>query len=130
MHELTQHKAEGSVNDLVIQVVDEPGFGGANHLYRVTGLNTKSNISEVNDAAKTEIDILFQNGPIPEYGLNGLTIEALLAICGDRLQSFQLGPFACDDNANALSYIGLALNALHKRTVKRILRDVEGKHIV
>jgi hypothetical protein len=34
---------------------------------------------------------LFQNGPIAEVGVNGVTHEVLLAIVADRLRSFQKG---------------------------------------
>ena len=58
--------------------------------------------------------------------VNGVTQEALLAIVIDRLRSFQAGPFACDENGEALDYCGYALAALQKRTLARIARGVEG----
>ena len=38
-------------------------------------------------------EIRFQNGPIAEAGVNGLTHEALLAVLEDRLVGFQSGPY-------------------------------------
>ena len=70
--------------------------------------------------------IMFQNGPIKEFGVNGLTQEALLAIIIDRLRCFQSGPFACHDNEIALDYCKEALFTLQKRTRERIARGVEG----
>jgi hypothetical protein len=65
---LTEHIVENdSVNhQLTIEVLDEPGHGGASHNYEITGPN----------AMKTRIE--FQNGPIKEFGVNGLSNEALL----------------------------------------------------
>jgi hypothetical protein len=61
--------------------------------------------------------LVFQNGPVKENGegVNGLTHEVLLAILIDRLRGFQAGPYACPENALALSYIEGALAALNAR---------------
>lgn len=73
---------------------------------------------------------MFQNGPIKEFGVNGVTQESLLAIIIDRLKSFQSGPFACEANAFALSHCKSALHELQKRTRARIARGIEGTHTV
>jgi hypothetical protein len=72
--------------------------------------------------------ILFQNGPISEKGVNGITQEVLLAIVADRLRSFQAGPFACRENALALTKIEEAQHWLQQRTLSRMRRGVEGTH--
>jgi hypothetical protein len=59
--------------------------------------------------------------------LEGVTQEALLAIVMDRLQSFQRGPFACRENALALTKIEEAQHWLFSRTLARMQRGVEGK---
>ncbi|MCC6800437.1 MAG: hypothetical protein IT325_09980 [Anaerolineae bacterium] len=74
--------------------------------------------------------ILFQNGPIAEAGVNGVTHEALIAIVIDRLQAFQKGPFACRENALALTKLEEAQHWLHHRTRARMARQVEGTHEV
>lgn len=115
MREITSHIVN-PVNDLIkITVTDQPGAGGANHKYEVA----------LPDGTITEIN--FQNGPINEHGVNGLTQEALLAIVADRLQSFQAGPFASTYNAKALDHVLLAQEALLQRTRDRMARGVEGK---
>jgi|SRR5262252_4747205 len=98
---------------LTITVVDEPGAGGANHRYRI-------------DWPGDSCDVHFQEGPIKESGVNGVTQEALLAIVIDRLRSFQAGPFSCRENAIALTHCETALLWLQKRTLDRIRRGVEG----
>ena len=118
MREITSHIVEGdSANhQLKITVHDEPGAGGANHLYRISGLSTATNASDrlpaCMDHQADHATVLFQNGPIKEVGVNGVTQEALLAIIIDRLESFQKGPFACDDNGFALINCKGALQTL------------------
>ena len=56
-----------------------------------------------------------------------MTQEALIAIV-DRLRSFQAGPFACEDNEEALHHCKQALEWLQHRTRRRIARGVEGTH--
>lgn len=129
MRELSQHIVEGdSANhQLKIQVMDEPGAGGASHRYEITGFNTESNKSK-EGAASNGVVILFQNGPIKDVGVNGVTHEALLTIVIDRLVSFQEGPYACAENQVALQHAAHCLNALQLRTKARINRGVEGTH--
>ena len=115
MREITTHIVN-PVNDLIkITVTDEPGAGGANHKYEVA----------LPDGTITEIN--FQNGPIKEVGLNGITQEALLAIVIDRLRSFQAGPYPCNENALAMDLCKNALIVLQLRTRERLARGVEGQ---
>jgi hypothetical protein len=120
MREITDHKVNGLNEALQIEVLDEPGAGGACHQYRITLVNPNSSLNRI-----WEID--FQNGLILEAGFNGISGEALMAIQIDRLRSFQAGPFACRDNAIALTHLETALIWLQKRTRDRIARGVEGK---
>ena len=120
MRKVTDHIVENdSANQLDISVLDSPGAGGANHAYEISW---KGN-SEDNKAVCL---IHFQEGPIKEYGVNGITQEALLAVIIDRLRSFQSGPFSCRDNAVALTHCEEALMWLQRRTRERIKRGVEG----
>lgn len=137
MRTIDDHKVNPANDTLEITVVDEPGAGGANHAYLVRGARLYRNGS-LPDLWKTGtspemgmgIDILFQNGPIPEAGVNGLTNEVLLAIVADRLRSFQKGPYACKANACALTHIEEAQHWLQQRTIERMRRGVEGTHKV
>jgi len=117
MREITMHKANPLNDLLTILVLDEPGAGGADHEYRVSRPGSVVTCIE------------FQNGPIAEVGVNGLTHEVLLAIVIDRLQSFQAGPFACRENANALRHVEEALKWLISRTKDRMRRGVEGTSV-
>ena len=126
---VTDHIVEGDLpqNQLTIEVTDAPGSGGANHRYEITGFDPATNPSCAFEDCNLPKSILFQNGPIKEAGLNGITQEALLAIVIDRLRSFQAGPFACVSNQTALVKCKEALDALKFRTTCRLARGVEGK---
>lgn len=132
MREITDHIIINPANDkLRIEVFDAPGAGGANHRYVITGADFENNASfDSADLPMPRTTILFQNGPIPEAGVNGVTQEALLAIVADRLRSFQAGPYACRENALALTKIEEALHWLQQRTIARMRRGVEGTHTI
>jgi len=126
MRKLTGHKINPANDKLEILVTDEPGAGGANHRYEIRGFDTITNSSVQDEQAFQGLDIIFQNGPIPANGVNGITQEVLLEIIADRLRSFQAGPYACRENAIALTKIEDAQMWLHSRTLKRMQRGVEG----
>src|SRR3990167_1993541 len=131
MRKLTAHIVPGGGAELEIQVQDEPGQGGAYHKYGVYGFHSKGNPSADETCNNdTRTLILFQNGPIKEFGVNGITHEALFAIIIDRLRSFQAGPFKCLENAIALTYCEEALMWSQKRTRGQIARGVEGTNTV
>lgn len=132
MRTIDEHRINPANDTLTITVTDESGAGGANHRYEIRGMHLAGNPSAHpgeygEDAHDT---ILFQNGPIPEAGVNGLTHEVLLAIVADRLRSFQKGPFSCKANACALTHIEEAQHWLQQRTIERMRRGVEGTHTV
>lgn len=120
MRELTHHKLTGLNDALTIEVLDEPGPGNACQVYRIA--STEGTVV----SRAVCCDINFQNGPIQEAGINGVSNEALLAVLIDRMQGFQSGPFACRDNAIALTHLEEALMWLQKRTRDRLARGVEG----
>jgi len=132
--ELTGHKVNPGNDVLKVEVLDSAGSGGANHLYHITGFDSASNPSDPWTARHGESakhsTILFQNGPINEVGVNGLTHEALLAILIDRMEGFQNGPYASPDNQEALDAMRTAQTALQRRTKARMARGVEGTHTV
>ncbi len=125
---ITEHIVEGDIpqNQLTIEAIDSPGAGGASHRYDITGIDSH-NPSSSRSGAERQITILFQNGPIQEHGVNGITQEVLLAIVIDRLRSFQEGPYPCEANAQALAGCEMALHCLKERTRDRLSRGVEGK---
>ena len=122
MRKLDGHVVNPANDKIEITVTDDPGAGGANHRYDVSirDGNTKTGLVCLN----------FQNGPINEVGVNGVTHEVLLEIVADRLRSFQAGNFACKENDMALTKIEEAQMWLQSRTIKRMRRGVEGTNKV
>ncbi len=104
-----------------VEVMDEPGAGGANHNYEI--MDSRRAGSERPKALGI---INFQNGPILEAGVNGVMNEDLIAIVIDRMQGFQSGQYACRENAIALTKLEESLMWLRKRTQDREDRGVEG----
>ena len=95
--------------------LDEPGQGGACHLYAVVNKQTHE-ITSI---------ITFQNGPINEVGgVNGSFNEDLLTIVHDRLDHFSKGNYATRENALAKTDVESALLRLHQRTLDRERREV------
>ena len=123
MRTINIHKVPGkggSYNGNAVVVLDEPGQGGACHHYQIR--------HDTKDPVEGDVlcEVKFQNGPIQEFGVNGVQQEDLLAIVIDRLSAFQAGPFANKYNAEALEYAQASLKALQNRTLDRIARNVEG----
>lgn len=116
MRELTTHQVNGLNANLRVIAEDAPGPGGANHRYLI--LRASDGLAVA--------DFKFQNGPIAEAGVNGISNEALLAIVIDRLAAFQAGPFPCGENQYALRYLETGLEFLRRRTREREARQVEG----
>jgi hypothetical protein len=120
MRELHDHKVNPANDTLTVSVLDEPGQGGANHVYLIAHAHMDS------------IHLTFQDGPISVdgNGVNGITHEALLAILCDRLRGFQSGPYSCKANACALTHLEEAQHWPQQRTLERMRRGVEGTHTV
>jgi hypothetical protein len=124
MRTVTDHKLNGLNEALEINVLDEPGQAGACHVYEIDANPDAINPDAPTDAFPTRIR--FQNGPIQEAGVNGISGEALMAIVIDRLRYFQAGQYRCRENACALTHLETSLMWLQKRTRARLARGVEG----
>lgn len=127
--ELTTHKVNGLNEALQIQVLDDPGQGNACHKYLIVPPIPADQLPDTL-VCYGGYPINFQNGPIKEVGVNGISNEALLAIVRDRLEGFQSGPYACVANAIALAAVTKAMESLHSRTKERVERGVEGTHTI
>ncbi len=123
MRTLTDHKLNGLNEVLNVQVMDEPGAGGACHVYCIS---VDESQVKLKDGVTVHNTIQFQKGPILEAGVNGISQEALVAVVIDRLRSFQAGEYKCRENAVALTHFEEGLMWLQKRTRDRMARGVEG----
>jgi hypothetical protein len=119
MRKLTTIQKREKLNDVF--AVDEPGAGGANHLYV---------ISEHNNGEHEMGTIIMQNGPRNMPGsVPGVIDSDLLEIVRDRLVCFQNGPFRCRENEMTLLAVEEALMWLNRRVEDRIERAVLGTNI-
>ncbi len=121
---------QDNLNDVFI-IDEEPGNGGAYHNYLVVKHGAATEDKEAGTVLLDPNDILlqvgFQNGPRKAAdSIHGVLEGDLLEIVRNRLQSFQKGPFATEDNANALRHIEEALMWLNKRQADRKERGVLG----
>ena len=126
MRTITDHKTNACNEQLNVLAVDAAGAGGAHHHYEVSGFDATENPSRPEHQSAGYSTIVFQNGPIKECGVNGVTQEALLAILIDRMRCFNAGPYRCRENACALTHLEEALHWLHSRTRSREQQGVEG----
>lgn len=73
----------------------------------------------------------FQHGPRGDATSSpGITSLALLAVLVDHLQSFQAGPYACRENALAITALEEARGWILKRVIDRKRRNVLGQNAV
>lgn len=115
------HEVSGAMSGIeVIADARNPENGNASHNYRCSWRGA--------DGTDGYAHVHFQDGPIKEHGINGITNEIFLAMVIDRLEGFQTSPFACEENALALDYAKQCLGMLQYRTKRRIERGVEGTH--
>jgi len=131
MREILDHRVNECNEQLRVDVLDQPGPGGACHHYRIAGYDEAANPGREDPCDNAGgVHLLFQNGPIGEVGTNGITHEALLAVLIDRLRGFQAGAYACQENEQALVKLIEAQQWLQGRTRARVARGVEGSHAV
>lgn len=123
MREIHGHEVN-ECNEAIRITADErnPQNGNASHVYEISW-------TEICGNGRMK-SLRFQDGPIKEAGVNGITQEVLLAILIDRLECFQESQWACDENARALIHLQAARDNLLERTKKRLARGVEGTHTV
>ena len=120
-----------NLND--VYALDDPGPGGAHHLYEVVKHNTGRS-SEEDGTFRTRpentlLTVQMQEGPRKDPdAVHGVLDTDLLEIVRDRLAAFQSGPFACRENALALTHIEEALLWMNKRTEDRMIRRVLGTY--
>lgn len=78
------------------------------------------------------LSISWQNGPLGcgdnRKEPNGAFVETVIRAALDRLEFYQCGNFACDENDTAIRRLQYALDALESRTKDRETRAVEGTH--
>lgn len=91
----------------------------------------KSKQYTVQDARGGRMTLAFHEGTDPRVNtLNGWLLEDLVAICLDRVQDHQRGPFACRENAIVATKLEEALLWMARRRGARKARAVSGTQTV
>lgn len=65
------------------------------------------------------IRVVYQSGIPTEVGVNGCRIEDVIEVAVDKLERFQSGPLACEENAEAIRFLKLARQSLSERIQRR-----------
>lgn len=65
------------------------------------------------------IRVTWQKGLPTEVGINGCQVDDVLALAAEKLDAYQQGPLACEENGDALRAIETALKALAARRQRR-----------
>lgn len=155
---IEKHVARGVASTLTVTSVGEENRAGARNRYEITGFQPLQNpladpkrlaslnmLREGAEAGNPEMKlelarvmgqqeplvILFQHGNPGTEGVNGITMESLLAVVIDRLEGFQAGPYACEENRQAMNKIQRGLTLLQRRQLKLAglppaVEDVQG----
>lgn len=77
------------------------------------------------DDAKTRLDIQFQNGPVQEFGVNGVQLTQVLKIALARYKMLNKS-FPCRENSLVITKLQEAILWDEERTAKRTTQGVEG----
>ena len=88
----------------------------AAHHYKIIHSSSGNILGEIN----------FQEGPIKEVGVNGITESDLIHILIDRYNEFQKSEYNCIENEETIHCLVKALEIQKSRTNKRKERGVEG----
>ena len=125
MRTITTHHTNDANKAIVCEADDRnPANGNASHHYKLKVYKSKSPESPL--IRTNALD--FQDGPIGDVGVNGITNEVLYAVLIDRLEGFQSSKHANEYNERALEHTRAALANLEARTREREARGVEGTH--
>lgn len=82
-----------------------------------TPVQTRGGVGEV---LETDfIRVVFQSGFPREVGINGCRVEDVIKLAAARLNQYQNGPLACEENDQALICLTQAVNALEERLQRR-----------
>lgn len=119
MEKLDTIQTKGKLND--VYRYGEKGPGGAFHDYCIATIDRKEGKNPI------LVNIKFQKGPrkAPDSRQGVLDVD-LIEIVRDRLKCFQMGEYACKENARAIGYLEAALEAMNERVEDRARRGVLG----
>jgi alkylation response protein AidB-like acyl-CoA dehydrogenase len=112
-------------NIRIKKIFPDGNHGSENNEYYFGNVLGAEHLGEFKPAGEFGF-VKFQNGTVPENGVNGICIEDLIEVCIDKLQMFQSTNLSCRQNALAMTKLEEALHWLQARTADRRRRWVEG----
>ena len=122
MEKLSTIQKRNNLNE--VYRTGDVGPGDAYHNYVIIFNNT-----DIGSRANALASIQFQKGARTDLNAcHGVLDCDLLEIVRDRLRCFQMGDFACRENAIALTHIEEALLWMNKRVEDRAERQVLGTY--
>ncbi|GEM_PF-5073715 len=71
------------------------------------------------------VKFYIQHGPIKEVGVNGCQIDEVIKFSRNFIMNAN-HRFPCDENIDAITHLGMAIEALERRKANREARGVEG----
>ena len=102
--------------------------------FKVTNLHDEHGNPTGGTVTGTGLAISWQDGPLgrgdERKEPNGAFVETVIAAALQRIEFYQDSKFACVENANAISALRSALDALASRTFAREAAGKEGTHEV
>lgn len=93
--------------------------------YQIAQIDTDSGIINSIDINKNKITFTIQDGPIKEFGVNGIQVTDMLEYCKELYKSLNKS-FPCRENALTITKIEEAIHWQDARTKDRESRGVEG----
>ena len=81
---------------------------------------------EARESRKQHIEITWQEGAIPDHGVNGAFVEDALEVVRDRIALLNEGEFRCRENSLAITAIEEAMNWCVRRRLNRLNEGVQG----
>jgi len=70
------------------------------------------------------IRVVYQCGLPKDAGVNGCRIEDVVDVALFKLNQYQMGPLACEENAEAIRYLKLAKQSMAERVYRRQIQGV------
>jgi len=65
------------------------------------------------------VRVVYQSGLPTQVGVNGCRPEDVIDIVVDKLEKYQHGPLACEENREAMRFLKLAKQSLNQRIQRR-----------
>lgn len=73
--------------------------------------------------------IAWQDGNIPDNGINGAQVREVITAIIERFKHFENSKFACDENKRVIALLTETIGVIDERTNRRKQAGIEGTYI-